>query len=226
LLKGFVNLSRFNRSAPMNTAFRPPNFLAEIERKLFEAIHIEEQPWIDEDEMRAILSEALRKGISPRTIIACRNACASSREFVARMTTILRRGCQRVLVVDPDQQTCDQISRYLAETGCCQVRAETNAHHALEAAAEYDPDILIVDLRLPGPGGPRMAGLVRRMSGRHRLPVVFLTELLRATGYSIVNSSGTLHLTKPVKLKSLLHCVEQLLSADRRNQHRQPDTGT
>jgi DNA-binding response OmpR family regulator len=79
-----------------------------------------------------------------------------------------------VLVVDDDPIVGDVVRRYLEQDGC-QVRLVTNGADALNAAAAQPPDLVVLDLMMPGIDGLEVC---RRL--RHRtpaLPVVMLTAL-------------------------------------------------
>jgi DNA-binding response OmpR family regulator len=80
----------------------------------------------------------------------------------------------RVLVVDDDPIVGDVVRRYLEQDGC-RVRLVGNGPDALNAAAAEPPDIVVLDLMMPGMDGLEVC---RRL--RHRmpaLPVVMLTAL-------------------------------------------------
>jgi DNA-binding response OmpR family regulator len=79
-----------------------------------------------------------------------------------------------VLVVDDDPIVGDVVRRYLEQDGC-QVRLVTNGADALNVAAAQPPDLVVLDLMMPGIDGLEVC---RRL--RHRLPdlpVVMLTAL-------------------------------------------------
>ncbi len=79
-----------------------------------------------------------------------------------------------MLVVDDDPIVGDVVRRYLEQDGC-RVRLVGNGPDALNAAAAEPPDLVVLDLMMPGMDGLEVC---RRL--RHRLPalpVVMLTAL-------------------------------------------------
>jgi DNA-binding NtrC family response regulator len=73
-----------------------------------------------------------------------------------------------VLVVDNDEEFLRMLEIRLNRLGCKVYRSET-AEHALEAAREIRPDVVLVDLTLPGTGGPQLiAGLGAYLQRRPR----------------------------------------------------------
>jgi DNA-binding response OmpR family regulator len=79
-----------------------------------------------------------------------------------------------VLVVDDDPIVGDVVRRYLEQDGC-QVRLVGNGADALNAAAAQPPDIVVLDLMMPGMDGLEVCRRLRRRMPT--LPVVMLTAL-------------------------------------------------
>jgi DNA-binding response OmpR family regulator len=79
-----------------------------------------------------------------------------------------------VLVVDDDPIVADVVCRYLEQDGC-QVRLAATGEQAVASAADEPPDLVVLDLMLPGIDGLEV---LRRLRGRDpALPVVLLTAL-------------------------------------------------
>jgi DNA-binding response OmpR family regulator len=79
-----------------------------------------------------------------------------------------------VLVVDDDPIVGDVVRRYLEQDGC-RVRLVGNGADALNAAATEPPDLVVLDLMMPGMDGLEVC---RRLRQRlPALPVVMLTAL-------------------------------------------------
>lgn len=79
-----------------------------------------------------------------------------------------------VLVVDDDPTVSDVVRRYLEQDGC-RVRLAENGEAALAAAAAEMPDIVVLDLMMPGIDGIEVCRRLRRDAPD--LPVVMLTAL-------------------------------------------------
>jgi DNA-binding response OmpR family regulator len=80
----------------------------------------------------------------------------------------------RVLVVDDDPTVSDVVRRYLEQEGC-QVRLVGDGLAALAAVASEMPDIVVLDLMMPGIDGLEVCRRLRRDAPE--LPVVMLTAL-------------------------------------------------
>ncbi|CCH27997.1 response regulator transcription factor [Actinosynnema sp. NPDC047251] len=79
----------------------------------------------------------------------------------------------RVLVVDDDVTVRDVVRRYLELAGH-QVELVGDGEHALRRVAEREPDLVVLDLMLPGIDGLEVC---RRLRARSAVPVVMLTAL-------------------------------------------------
>ena len=79
----------------------------------------------------------------------------------------------RVLVVDDDETVRDVVRRYLELAGH-QVQLAGDGEQALRLVAGQPPDLVVLDLMLPGIDGLEVARRLRRYPG---LPVVMLTAL-------------------------------------------------
>lgn len=87
------------------------------------------------------------------------------------MSTSLSTTTKRVLVIDDDLTLADVVSRYLERDGF-EVEIDPAGHTGLNRALEWLPDLVILDLMLPGLGGFEV---FRRLRDRAPIPVIMLT---------------------------------------------------
>ncbi|MFC8845876.1 MULTISPECIES: response regulator transcription factor [unclassified Micromonospora] len=80
----------------------------------------------------------------------------------------------RVLVVDDDPTVSDVVRRYLEQDGC-EVRLAADGADGLAAIAGYRPDLVVLDLMMPGIDGLEVCRRIRRQLPN--LPVIMLTAL-------------------------------------------------
>jgi len=79
----------------------------------------------------------------------------------------------RILVVDDDMNVRDVVRRYLERAGYA-VAVAGDGEAALRIIEEAEPDLVVLDLMLPGIDGLEVC---RRIRGRSAVPVVMLTAL-------------------------------------------------
>jgi DNA-binding response OmpR family regulator len=80
---------------------------------------------------------------------------------------------ERVLVVDDDATVADVVRRYLERDGYT-VQLAADGETALRLAGEHEPDLVVLDLMLPGIDGLEVC---RRLRSNSDVPVVMLTAL-------------------------------------------------
>ncbi|HUQ54960.1 response regulator transcription factor [Lentzea sp.] len=80
---------------------------------------------------------------------------------------------ERVLVVDDDTTVRDVVRRYLEHAGY-EVELAGDGEQALRSVSAHEPDIVVLDLMLPGIDGLEVC---RRIRERGSTPVVMLTAL-------------------------------------------------
>jgi two-component system response regulator MtrA len=81
-----------------------------------------------------------------------------------------------VLVVDDDPDVCDLVTFKLRKSGY-EVRRATDGDEARSAVAAELPDIVLLDVMMPGPTGLEVLEGWRSEPGTANLPVILLTAL-------------------------------------------------
>jgi DNA-binding NtrC family response regulator len=77
-----------------------------------------------------------------------------------------------VLVIDDDEKVCLALSRHVEQMGC-RARHATSGARGLELVAEQAPDLVLLDLKMPGMSGPEFLEKLRK--DHPALPVVIVT---------------------------------------------------
>ena len=78
---------------------------------------------------------------------------------------------QRIMIVDDDPSIAELISLYL-EKECYDTRIEGDGESAIKAFAEYKPDMILLDLMLPGMDGYQVCRTIRNDSD---VPIMMLS---------------------------------------------------
>jgi len=114
----------------------------------------------------------------------------------------------RVLVVEDDEAIADVLRRTLRQEGH-EVRASADGVQALRAAEEFVPDLVILDLGLPGLDGVEVC---RRLRADSDVPILILTARTdlddRVEG---LDSGADDYLVKPFERKELLARMRALM---------------
>jgi two-component system alkaline phosphatase synthesis response regulator PhoP len=115
---------------------------------------------------------------------------------------------RRVLVVDDDEKTVELVKLYLNRDGYRVITAY-NGNEALQLARESQPDIIVLDLMLPGIDGLEICRTLREESD---VPIIMLTA--KTTDEDILtglNLGADDYVTKPFSPRELAARVRTVL---------------
>lgn len=117
----------------------------------------------------------------------------------------------RILVVDDTQASLQLVRDRLQNAGYA-VAGASDGEHALALAAEWRPDLVVLDVLMPDMDGFEVCRALRAMGGFEAVPIVFLSALEasddRVRGMDV---GGSDFVTKPVVGVELLARVRALL---------------
>ena len=126
----------------------------------------------------------------------------------------------RIVVVDDDPTVADVVGRYLVRDGHC-VESVSDGYEALALIAKNPPDLVVLDLMLPGIDGLEVC---RRLRARWPIPVVMLTALGdendRLAGFEIGADD---YVTKPFNPRELLARIRAVLRRAGDVEEKRPD---
>ena len=130
----------------------------------------------------------------------------------------------RVLVVDDEQDLVELISMNLARAGF-ETAAAADGDAALAAAFRDPPDLVLLDLMLPGVDGVEVARRLRADARTARVPIVMLTARAEETDVVVGLTLGADdYVTKPFSPKVLVaRCRAVLRRAAERRPEAQAD---
>jgi len=119
---------------------------------------------------------------------------------------------KRILVVDDEPGIVNLVTSLLAGKGY-DVSSAGDGESALRQIAQAKPDLVLLDVMLPGMDGSAVAEELERRPGTSDLPVVFLTSLVAGdeTQRTEHRIGGRLFLSKPFVLADLLRVIETAL---------------
>ncbi len=102
-----------------------------------------------------------------------------------------------VLVVDDAPMNLDVLSHSLSDS--FEVITADNGEAALDLAAENLPDIIVLDIRMPGMDGYEVCRQLKRSPITRGIPVIFLTAMLEEADEAYGLALGAVdYITKPV----------------------------
>lgn len=121
---------------------------------------------------------------------------------------------KRILVVDDEVAYSSMFKRLLEQTGFYEVRVENRSTQAASAAREFKPDLIILDVIMPGMDGGEVAAQLQADPLLKKIPFLFATTVISALEdeNGVVESAGYTYLAKPFKTQVMLACIEKALA--------------
>jgi DNA-binding response OmpR family regulator len=118
----------------------------------------------------------------------------------------------RVLIVDDDKDVREGLARALARAANYEIATAADGFEAGYQFAAFRPDLVLLDIVMPGMGGFDLCERLRRVSTSEKLRIVILTGFSGA-GHNEQSllSGADLFLTKPQDVQSLVMHIEDLL---------------
>ena len=117
---------------------------------------------------------------------------------------------KKILVIDDESRITRMIQRNLEVSGNYEVETENDSVNALAVARRFEPDLVILDVMMPGMDGGEVLAALREDPKMHHLPVIFLTAIVtqEETGHEGKEIGGRFFLAKPVKTEDLIAAIE------------------
>ena len=124
----------------------------------------------------------------------------------------------RVLVVDDNIDSADSITSLLEASGH-DVKVAYSAEKALEMAAEYQPEIMLLDIGLPEMDGYEVAKRLRQNLQLKDLRLIALTGYGQDSDRQRSREAGfDAHVIKPVDLQTLSELLASLMKRQSRSE--------
>ena len=118
----------------------------------------------------------------------------------------------RVLIVDDDVDTCEMLTFALNQWGA-EAQASGSVSEAFTSIAEWQPDVLLTDINMPGEDGYALINRLRSLNNGNGadIPVIALTAMARPEDSEQALLAGfRLHLSKPVDIQELGEAIISL----------------
>jgi DNA-binding response OmpR family regulator len=119
-----------------------------------------------------------------------------------------------VLIVDDERSNTDLFGMMLEMEGFRSVAAH-DAPSAVDAIRRETPDLLVVDVMLPGTSGLELCRQVRNELGLPALPIITVSAKSQIADVSAgVQAGANVYLVKPISKAELLKSVRLALSLE------------
>lgn len=120
----------------------------------------------------------------------------------------------RILIVDDEPNLSELVRLALEKTQRFEVRVENRSALALSAARAFQPDMILLDVDMPGKDGGDVSREMHADAGLRSVPILFFTSLISRAeaGAGVVLRGGEYFLAKPINQKVLVEAVDRMLA--------------
>lgn len=120
---------------------------------------------------------------------------------------------KKILLVDDEPKFTQLVRLNLERTGAYEVEEVNNAKLALATAELFTPDLIVLDVMMPGMDGGDVDAQLKSHPFLKNVPVMFLTAAVtqNEAGLHGYLSGGVCFLAKPITLVALVESIETTL---------------
>ncbi|MES2189890.1 MAG: response regulator [Pseudomonadota bacterium] len=116
---------------------------------------------------------------------------------------------RKILVVDDNVDAADTLEALLGMDGF-DVKAVYDGIAAVEAAGRIQPDVIVMDIGMPGMDGYDAARMIRQQEGDRKVTLIALTGWGQSADKKRADQAGfDHHLVKPVDYDLLMKCLQE-----------------
>ena len=117
-----------------------------------------------------------------------------------------------VLVIEDNRVNMKLIRAVLQVKGNYKVLEAQNAEEGIDIAYKYHPDVILMDIQLPGIDGLSTTRFIKSDPELRDIPVVAVTSSAMLVDEEKSLAAGCVgHISKPIDVKNFVDTMEQLL---------------
>ncbi len=117
---------------------------------------------------------------------------------------------KNILLVDDEKDFCFFVKSNLELTNNFKVTVCLDSNEAIDLARKLHPDLILLDILMPGISGPDIAAALEADKKTEDIPIVFLTAIITEKETKEQNViAGWPFVAKPVKIKELIDRINE-----------------
>ena len=121
---------------------------------------------------------------------------------------------RRIMVIDDEAGFTSLLKLNLEKTGRYEVHSENNGARSLESAREFQPELVLLDVVMPGADGGDVLTRFKADERLKQVPVIFLTATMSPDAVAARGGviGGIPVIAKPVDVKKLVRQIDAALN--------------
>ena len=119
---------------------------------------------------------------------------------------------KKILIVEDEKEVAQSLEDFLKDEGFTAVERAADGTHAVRQAQKFMPDLILLDLKMPGGDGITVLKKLRQIVSTAKIPIIVITGVSDDTIKKRLLSSGVCaHFQKPYKPELLLAGIKNAL---------------
>jgi len=120
-----------------------------------------------------------------------------------------------ILIVEDNEKNMKLVRDVLQVKGYQTLEAGT-AEDGIALAQAHSPDLVLMDIQLPGMNGIEALGVLRENPATAHIPVIAVTASVMQQDRKLITEAGfDAYIGKPINLKEFLQAVREMIEAPR-----------
>ena len=120
-----------------------------------------------------------------------------------------------ILIVEDNEKNMKLVRDVLQVKGYQTLEAAT-AEEGIALAQAHSPDLVLMDIQLPGMNGIEALGVLRENPATAHIPVIAVTASVMQQDRKLITEAGfDAYIGKPINLKEFLQAVREMIEAPR-----------
>lgn len=118
---------------------------------------------------------------------------------------------KKIMIVDDNKEFLDELGEVLSLSGY-EIIPVFDSNKALETAIQVNPDLVVLDLMMPGKSGFVLADEITHTDSLLNVPIIAMSAYLQDQYCSVFNLCGIKrYLKKPFQPLNLISKIEEML---------------
>jgi len=113
----------------------------------------------------------------------------------------------KIMIVDDDPEICNLL-QYTLESMGHNIKICDNGREVIETLKEFKPDLMILDVMLPGIDGYSIATTISQEEGLSQIPIIVISALEPSRSLFIKFNQVVAFLTKPFNTDDLFEAIK------------------
>jgi CheY-like chemotaxis protein len=119
----------------------------------------------------------------------------------------------KILIIEDDPASL-KLTNEVLQSGGHVVMLAASADQAVYSMKAVRPDVILLDLCLPGIKGFAVAGQCRDVPGTRDIPIIAITSFSEEYGKEeALKAGGDAYIVKPINIRTLLQQIEDVVDA-------------